>query len=223
MGAVLAAVSAAAAGCGPVSSPGAASVAGAGAGTPGSSVAATAARRASPSASPSVPSRPGAIDGVRPTPTIAGTRTGPAFVVTRFEHVHLDDGDVVFAPPPAGVRPVVSGARAFALARRYWPDPHGTVTPVVALALYTNNGQGRILPGGGVRRFDVRRLTWVVIDDGADCSSTGGPAPPSGSPDRVAPVVHHDCLFLTFVDARTGADRGSTDEGGPAVDDLRTS
>lgn len=167
------------------------------------------AHRATPTAGPS-----------RSTASGAAARQGPAFVVTRFRHLHVYDGNVYFAPPPVGTRPAVSGARAFALARQQFPDPHGTATPVVALALYTNDGQGTTLPGGGLKRFDVRRLTWVVIDDGADCLPVLPPAP-SGSPAPVE-LPFHDCLFLTFVDATTGADDGMTDEGGPAVRDLST-
>jgi len=152
--------------------------------------------------------------------TSAVARQGPAFVVTRFHHLHVYDGNVYFSPPPTGIRPAVSGARAFALARKQFPDPHGSATPVVALALYTNDGQGTTLPGGGLRRFNVRRLTWVVIDDGADCLPVLPPAP-IGSP-APAELPFHDCLFLTFVDATTGADDGMTDEGGPAVRDLTT-
>jgi len=67
----------------------------------------------------------------------------------------------------------------------------------------------------------VRRLTWVVIDYGVECVPTGGPAHLGSSPAPVE-LPYHDCLFLTFVDATTGADESMTDEGGPAVRDLTT-
>lgn len=119
------------------------------------------------------------------------------------------DGNIYLAPPPAGSVARVSPATAFAAARHSWGDPQSTAEPEVVLARYTNDGQGDMLPDGGIRRFDVNRLVWAVIDSGATCASAG----PAGSGQR----IFHDCLVISFVDARTGRSRGSMDQFGRGV------
>lgn len=119
------------------------------------------------------------------------------------------DGNIDLAPPPAGSSPGVSAATAFAAARQSWGDPHGTAVPEVVLTSYTNDGQGEVLPDGGIRRFDVKRLVWAVIDSGATCASAG----PAGPGHR----IWHDCVVISFVDARTGRSRGGMDQFGRGV------
>lgn len=131
------------------------------------------------------------------------------------------DNTVTLAPPPANARTRVSGTRAFALARRRYGDPQGTVTPRVALASYTNSSQGTILADGGTRLFYVHRLAWVVIDFGGVCVGTGGPAT-QGSP-APTPLVSHRCLSLSFIDAHTGRDLGGISDGGPGGHDISIS
>jgi hypothetical protein len=123
-------------------------------------------------------------------------------------------GNIYFAPPPAGATPRISAATAFVSARHTWGDPQGTAMPEVVLISYTNDGQGDMLPGGGIRRFDVDRLVWAVVDQGAGCAPVG-PADPD--PQEQTPQVFNDCLVISCVDARTGQPDGHMDEFGRGV------
>jgi len=171
---------------------------------------------ASAGSASSPPARPtrGAVLPATPT------RTGPGYVVTRVVVPVRVDNSVRLDPPAATSRPRISGSRAFTLARRWYGDPRGTATPRVALTSYTDTVQGTTLAGGGTRPLH-HRLVWVVIDYGGTCAGTEAPAAP-GSP-RPTPVVRRPCLFLSFVDARTGRDLGGMSEAGPGVHDISIS
>lgn len=179
-------------------------------------------------APPTRPARPTAVTPPdTPSAAAAASRTAPtgtppqyAVVILRVT-ADIDGGSVVLAPPP-GTRPAhISAATAFGLARHRWTNPRGSTTPRVILANYTNNNQGTIRADNSIKRSYVHRLTWVVIDYGGTCLLSDNAPVPAGAP-APTPTYSHNCLTLSFVDALTGRDLGSMDEGGQGVHNVST-
>lgn len=125
------------------------------------------------------------------------------------------DGSIHLDPPPAGAVPGVGAGTAFATARRAFGDPAGTARTRVALTRYTNDNEGSTNANGpGV----VGRLSWAVVDYGGSCRSVGPGPVVSGPP--VAPVVSHQCLTISVVDATTERPTDNHQEGGRGVRDI---
>lgn len=129
------------------------------------------------------------------TSTSAGFRFTTLSVEAAVDDVHL-------APPPAGVRPRITGRAALAAARHGGGRPDAGRPTVIALTSYTNTAQGTIVAGSGVRLAFVHRLSWAIIDAGQTCRVFTGVSPAASGPHRV--TARHDCVDVVFVDAQTG-------------------
>lgn len=155
------------------------------------------------------------------TPASDPAMSGPTYAVAHLRVTATITGNIYLAPPPAATPARISAATAFRTARHQWGNPEGTTTPRVVLTSYTNNGQGTIRADNTIKRFYVHRLTWAVIDYGGICLVSGNAPTPPGSPPPT-PAYSHDCLTTSFVDALTGRDLGSMDEGGPGTHNVST-